>query len=268
MRYLFSLFMVCGGLISTPHLAFANTEQTTSSTRYFALKHLTVDAKASQPNAIKDPFEPLNRKIFTFNETLDRYIAKPIAIQYQQKIPENVRGSYTSFRKNLAEPWNAVNQLIQGKPSRAAKTLGRFSVNTLTSLGFADPASRIGLEAQEESLGMTMGYYGVPSGAYIMLPILGPSTVRNTVGLAVDFQASPQKYILKHHDEAAFSMLALTTIERRAGLLDLEKTLPADKYSAIRDFYLQKQAFDIAERQGKPIDESNFIDDVDPEQDQ
>lgn len=226
--------------------------------RYFTVANFTVDANAQQPVQMKDPFEPMNRKIYTFNEVLDRYIAKPVAVQYQEKIPEDVRGSYRSFRKNLAEPWNAVNQVIQGKPVRATKTLGRFAVNTLTSLGFADPASRIGLSKQEESFGTTLGYYGVNSGPYLMLPVLGPSTIRDAVGMAIDSQAQPQGYL--HDDKVKVSMTALTAVDRRAGLLDLEKALPDDKYAAIRDFYLQRRAFEIAERQGK-AEENAFIDD-------
>lgn len=88
----------------------------------------------------------------------------------EKKTPEDVRGSYRQFRKNLGEPWNAVNQLIQGRPGRAAKTLGRFTINTLTTLGLADPASRLGLPTEEENFGVTLGYYGVPSGPFLMLP--------------------------------------------------------------------------------------------------
>lgn len=239
--------------------AFAQSEQPTPSS---GLKIFTVDARAEQATEVKDPLEKLNRKIFTFNETLDKHIAKPIAIQYQEKIPEDVRSSYRLFRKNLGEPMNMVHQLIQGKPKRAAKTLGRFSVNTLTSLGFADPASRIGLTAEEESVGTTLGYYGINSGAFVMLPVLGPSTIRDSLGLAVDSQLSSTSYLLKDRNTEKWSLLGLKGLDKRANLLDLERTLPADRYSAIRDMYLQTTAFEIAEKQGKSM-ENAFIDDVD-----
>ena len=96
-----------------------------------------VNANAAQPDQVKDPLQPLNRQFYAFNDALDRTIVRPIAVQYTQKTPEQVRGSYRQFRKNLGEPWNAVNQLIQGRPSRAAKTFGRFTINTLTTLGLA-----------------------------------------------------------------------------------------------------------------------------------
>lgn len=238
----------------------SDKSQATKPVRYLTIKNFTVDARAQQPATVKDPFEPMNRKIFTFNETLDKYIAKPVAVQYQEKIPVEVRSSYRSFRKNLGEPWNAVNQLIQGKPVRATKTLGRFTVNTLTSLGFADPASRIGLTQQEESFGTTLGYYGVNTGPYLMLPVLGPSTIRDAVGMAIDSQAQPQSYL--HNDKATISMTALTGVDKRAGLLSIEQMLPEDKYAAIRDVYLDRKAFAIAELQGK-AEEHVFADETD-----
>lgn len=256
MRF-FSFSVIAFSLVSGS--VWAETQPT--QPRYFTLKNFTVDAQAEQPANVKDPFEPINRKIFSFNSTLDRYIAKPIAIQYQQKIPEDVRGSYRAFRKNFAEPWNAVNQLAQGKPTRAVKTLGRFSINTLTSLGFADPASRIGLESQEESFGSTLGYYGVPSGAYLMLPIIGPSTIRDSVGIAVDWQANAKNYILQDDKVADWAMTGITAIDRRTNLLSLEQGLPEDQYAAIRDMYLQVKKFEIAEKQGKSMDDA-FIEDV------
>lgn len=251
-----SLLILCG--LCASQTVFAQDE-TAKPVRYFTIKNFTVDANAAQPNAVKDPFEPMNRKIFTFNETLDKYIAKPVAIQYQEKIPEEVRGSYRSFRKNLGEPWNAVNQIIQGKPLRATKTLGRFTVNTLTSLGFADPASRIGLTAQEESFATTLGYYGVNSGPYLMLPILGPSTIRDAVGMVIDNRAEPQSYVSDH---ISVSMTPIALIDKRARLLELEKSLPEDKYAFIRDIYLQRKAFEIAELQGK-TQEQVFSDELD-----
>lgn len=162
---------------ATEATASPTTQRITTIQAIKDLKHLTkddlkVNANAAQPDEVKDPLQGLNRKIFTFNDALDRNLLKPVAIQYAAKVPEPVRSPYRQFRKNLGEPWNAVNQIIQGKPSRAAKTLGRFTINTLTTLGFADPARRLGLQTEEESFGVTLGYYGVPSGPYVMLPFL------------------------------------------------------------------------------------------------
>ena len=228
-------------------------------------KKLSVNANAAQSDEQKDPFESFNRKIFAFNDTLDRHIARPLAVQYVEKIPTDVRGSYRNFRKNLGEPWNAVNQLIQGRPVRAAKSLGRFTVNTLTTLGFADPARRLNLPAESEGFGITMGYYGIPSGPYLVLPILGPSTIREGVGTAVDSQARPQKYMLEDHEGAYWSEQVLRGIDARSQLLELEEVLQGDKYAQIRDFYLQRISFAISEKKGSTADDM-FIesdDDID-----
>lgn len=228
-------------------------------------KKLSVNANAAQSDAQKDPFEGFNRKIFAFNETLDTYIARPLAIQYVEKVPEDVRGSYRQFRKNLNEPWNAFNQLIQGRPARAAKSLGRFTVNTLTTLGFADPARRLNLTSESEGFGITMGYYGIPSGPYLVLPVFGPSTIREGAGLAVDSQARPQKYLLDDHEGAYWTEQTLRGIDARSQLLELENVLQGDKYAQIRDFYLQRISFAVTEKKG--IAEENMFIDSDEDSD-
>lgn len=231
------------------------------------LKHVTrqdlkVDANAAQPDEIKDPLQPLNRQIYAFNDMLDRNVARPLAVQYVAKVPTDVRGSYRHFRKNMGEPWNAVNQLAQGRPLRAIKSLGRFTINTITTLGLADPARRLGLETEEEDLGTTLGYYGVPSGAYIMLPIMGPSTLRDAAGRVVDSQARPQKYLLEDHDNLYWTEQVMRGVDTRANLLDVESVLQGDKYAAIRDIYLQRKKFEINEKKGgNSAEDVSFIED-------
>ncbi|TCB32336.1 VacJ family lipoprotein [Acinetobacter sp. ANC 4910] len=221
---------------------------------------LKVNANAAQPDNIKDPLEALNRETFAFNDFLDRNFARPVAVQYKTKVPDSVRGAYRAFRKNLNEPWNAVNQLVQGRPSRAAKSLGRFTINTVTTLGFADPARRLGLDMEEEGLGTTLGYYGVPSGPYLVLPIIGPSTFRDGFGFAVDGQARPQKYIFADNDGLYWSDQLLRGIDARAQILDVEDVLQGDRYAAIRDIYLQRKNFEIAQKQGLDTDNISFVD--------
>lgn len=225
-------------------------------------KNLKVNANAAQPDEVKDPLQPLNRKIYNINDTLDRNIVRPIAVQYKEKVPEDVRGSYNSFRTNLGEPWNAVNQLIQGRPLRAVKTLGRFTLNTLTTLGFADPAQHLGLDLESESFGTTLGYYGVPSGPYIVLPLYGPSTLRDGFGLVVDTVGRPQEY-MEGHETVYWTDQAGRGINARAQYLDLDSTLQGDKYSSLRDIYLQRRNFVIAEKKGQDAESINFIDDID-----
>ncbi|WP_407304400.1 VacJ family lipoprotein [Acinetobacter sp.] len=223
-------------------------------------KDLKVNANATQPESQKDPLQPLNRQIFAFNDVLDRHVARPLALQYKEKVPTDIRGSYRQFRKNLGEPWNMVNQLIQGRPVRAAESLGRFTINTITTLGFADPARRIGWSAEEENFGTTLGYYGVPSGAYLVLPLFGPSTFRDGLGTIVDSQARPQKYILDDQDGVYWADQSLRGIDARSQILDIENVLQGDKYAAIRDIYLQRKNFAIAEKKGLES-ESMFIED-------
>jgi len=224
---------------------------------------LKVDARAAQAEEVKDPFQPLNRKIYQFNDVIDRNVLRPVAVQYVEKVPKDVRGSYTQFRNNLGEPWNVVNQLIQGRPARAAKSLGRFTINTLTTLGLADPARRLGLSHEDERLGITLGYYGVPSGPYIMLPLLGPSSVRGVIGSAVDSQARPQKYILDDNDGLYWSDQSLRVIDTRSEILDVEGVLTGDRYAQIRDIYLQRTSYAIAEKKG--MESESLFTDIDDE---
>ncbi|AOA59138.1 MlaA family lipoprotein [Acinetobacter larvae] len=239
--------------------------------RFAALKELThikfqdlkVNANAAQEDQVKDPLQSLNREIFKFNDMLDRNVARPLAVQYAEKVPEDVRGAYRSFRKNMGEPWNAVNQTAQGRGKRALKTLGRFTINTLTSLGFADPARRLGLTAEEDSLGTTLGYYGVPTGPYLMLPVLGPSTLRHSLDALSDGYAKPTNIaMLNHHQTGlAWSNAVLAGVDSRSQFLDIESVLQGDRYAAMRDIYLQRINFSIAEKKGDDTDGISFIDD-------
>ena len=225
-------------------------------------EQLKVNANAAQADEVKDPLQPLNREIYKFNDMLDRNIARPVAVQYKKTVPTEVRSTYHGFRKNLGEPWNAVNQIAQGRFSRAAKTLGRFTINTLTTLGLADPASRLGLDTEDEDFGTTLGYYGIPSGPYIMLPVLGPSTFRDGIGRVADNFSRPQKYILDDHDRLYYGEQLWRGIDVRSQLLDVEEVLQGDKYAALRDAYLQKKNFDIAQKKGLNTDDTLFIDDT------
>ncbi|MGL3044764.1 MlaA family lipoprotein [Acinetobacter pecorum] len=226
---------------------------------------LKVDARAAQAEEVKDPFQPLNRKIYQFNDVIDRTVLRPVAVQYVEKVPQDVRGSYNQFRSNLGEPWNVVNQLIQGRPARAAKSLGRFTINTLTTLGLADPARHLGLSHEDEKFGITLGYYGVPSGPYIMLPFLGPSSVRGVIGSVVDSQARPQKYILEDNDGLYWSDQFWRVVDTRSELLDVEGVLTGDRYAQIRDIYLQRTNYTIAEKKGTEQDTLFLEDDFEDE---
>ncbi|WP_372403488.1 VacJ family lipoprotein [Acinetobacter piscicola] len=233
--------------------------------KYVKVENLKVNANAAQADDVKDPLQPLNREFFAFNDMLDRNVARPLAVQYSEKVPEDVRGSYSSFRKNLSEPWNAVNQLAQGRFSRAAKTLGRFTINTVTSLGFADPAKHLGMPNEDESLGTTLGYYGVPSGPYLMLPLFGPSTLRNSLDYVAESYANPLTYTVDNADQSGYiwGNRLMGGINARSRLLEFEGALQGDRYAAIRDIYLQRQSYNIAKKKGLDSEAISFVDDVD-----
>lgn len=223
---------------------------------------LWIDVSINQSEEINDPFQSVNRSIHQFNTVLDRSILRPLAENYSA-LPETAQDAYRQFHYNLEEPWSAVNQAVQGRGTRSLKSLGRFALNTLTTLGIADPARRLDLERESDGLETTLGYYGIPSGPYVMLPILGPNTFRSTLGLLVDRQGGVLKHAL-NDDGYAFYVAekALYGIDRRAQLIALEPTLlGGDEYSKMRDFYIQYVNFQIAEKRGL-TDEDLFIDDL------
>ena len=224
------------------------------------LKDFKVDAKAEQPDDVKDPLQPFNRKVYAFNDFFDRTLVRPIAVQYKEKIPAEVRGSHQQLRSTIHEPWNAVNQTIQGRPVRALKSLGRMVINTVTTLGLADPARRLGLEEESENFGTTLAYYGVPSGPYLVVPVFGPSSIRDGFGLIVDAYGRPQNYL--NHNSIYWTDQALRGIDARSQLIDLEDAVQGDKYAAIRDMYLQHKKFVVAEKKGLGAEGISFVDDA------
>lgn len=192
-----------------------------------------------------DPFESINRAVFTFNENADEYVIKPAAEAYQFVLPEFVRTGVTNFFSNIGDIFVAGNNLLQGKPGNAANDIGRFLVNsTIGILGLFDVATDAGLEKNKEDFGQTLGVWGVPSGPYVVLPLFGPSSVRDTAGLAVDLKTD---FILNsnqlNHDQKVGSTV-LRVVNQRANLLNASQLLEDaafDKYSFLRDSYLQRR---------------------------
>ena len=192
-----------------------------------------------------DPFESVNRAVFTFNENADEYVIKPVAEAYQFVLPDFVRTGVTNFFSNIGDVFVAVNNLLQGKPGNAANDIGRFLVNsTIGILGLFDVATDAGLEKNKEDFGQTLGVWGVPSGPYVVLPLFGPSSVRDTAGLALDIKTD---FILNsnqlNHDQKVGSTV-LRVVNQRANLLDASQLLEDaafDKYSFLRDSYLQRR---------------------------
>ena len=191
-----------------------------------------------------DPWEPVNRTVFAFNEDLDRVAVKPLATAYSEVMPPPVRVGVTNFFGNFRDFTTAVNSFLQLKIPRGFSDTARVLVNsTVGILGVFDVASRVGLEKHNEDFGQTLGYWGAGTGPYMVLPLFGPSTVRDTVGLVGDYFTDPEFFLI---NEAPANYIVFTTrlVNVRANLLQLEGVLnqaALDRYAFVRDAYLQRR---------------------------
>ena len=211
---------------------------------------------ATGPNANpRDPLEPLNRSVFSFNDALDRALLQPVATAYKQVVPQPVRSGVGNFFANLEDAWSAANSVVQFKGQAAAESALRFGVNTFFGLaGVIDLASDLGIERHSEDFGKTLGHWGVGSGAYIMLPFLGPSTLRDALALPVDFRFDIVSNI--EHVPTRNTLKAVNLIDSRASLLNATAVIEGaalDKYSFTRDAFLQRRRNAIFD--GNPPDE-------------
>jgi phospholipid-binding lipoprotein MlaA len=192
-----------------------------------------------------DPFESFNRSVYRFNDTLDRYALKPVAQAYQKVVPEPLQLMVGSFFGNLDDLYTGANNLLQAKPKEALVDFSRFVLNsTLGFAGVADVATGIGMPKHDEDLGQTLGYWGVPSGPYLVIPLLGPSTVRDAPSRAADIFLSPIDLLYDKSVRVRNSTWALRLIHGRAALLEAEKVIQGaalDPYSLIRDGWLQRR---------------------------
>lgn len=202
-----------------------------------------------------DPLEAFNRGVFAFNEALDTTILKPLATGYQALLPELVRTGVDNFFDNLIDAWSAVNHLLQGKPVEATEMGVRFGMNTFIGLGgLIDVASDAGLERRSEDFGQTLGRWGLGPGPYIMLPLLGPSTLRDTAALTLDWRATPVAMLHESRDRVPLAVLQI--ISTRARLLSVTRAIDEiaiDKYALIRDGFLARRRNQVYD--GDPPDE-------------
>jgi phospholipid-binding lipoprotein MlaA len=199
---------------------------------------------ATGPDANRaDPLEPFNRTIFSFNDKVDKAVVKPVASAYREVTPKLVRTGVTNFFGNIGDVWSAVNNALQAKPQRAFESLFRFTTNTVFGVaGLFDVASELKIPKHSEDFGQTLGHWGVPSGPYLVLPVLGPSTFRDTAGTVVDFNGN----LLTKSSDVGFrnTVSAVGIVNVRANLLDAGDLLDQaslDKYSFARDVYLQRR---------------------------
>ncbi len=205
-----------------------------------------------------DPLEPINRMVYTFNDKLDKYVLKPVAQRYQAHVPVVVRTGVRNFFSNLGEPLTIVNDVLQAKPAAAASDFMRFTFNTVFGVaGLFDVATGWDLPKHKEDFGQTFAVWGIGEGWYLVLPLLGPSNVRDTAGLPFNWQWDPVLYTER---AVKYSASGLRVVSQRADLLTASKVLDAatlDPYISVREAYRQKRWSD--QHDGEPP-EPDFFD--------
>ncbi len=198
---------------------------------------------ASTNNNPQDPLEPMNRAIYSFNDGVDKVLMKPVAEVYREVLPQFARTGVSNFFANINDVLIALNNLLQGKLPNAVSDVGRVVVNTTVGiLGLFDVATEIGLEKHNEDFGQTLGYWGVSTGPYLVLPFFGPSNVRDGLGRMVDHQTDPITYVDPSRDRNQLWLARI--VSTRAGLLDasnIMETAALDPYEFLRDAYLQRR---------------------------
>ncbi len=196
----------------------------------------------SRPDA-RDPFEPTNRAIYKFNDRVDKAVVRPTARVYQRVVPQFVRQSVRNVFSNVNDVRVGLNNALQGKFAIAYADFGRVMMNsTLGMLGLFDIASEAGIERHQEDFGQTLGWWGLPDGPFIMLPLFGPSNLRDTAGFFVDRLTDPLTYV--EPTRASNQITAGKLVSGRAELLDASKvldTVALDQYQFVRDAYLQRR---------------------------
>lgn len=246
---------LCTGLLLATSLSLAAEDAGSSpATDSAAEAPVAITAPAKNP----DPWEKFNRGVYRFNDVADRYALKPVAKGYKAVTPNLVRTGITNFFTNLRSPLVIMNDLLQGKVKQAGSDTARFVVNsTVGIVGLIDVGARINLPLHDEDFGQTLGVWGVPSGPYLMLPFMGPSSVRDGAGFGVDGVANPRRRVIDR--EADLILFGVDVVNSRASLLDLEDIIQGDRYLFIRDLYLQRREYAVRDGQ---IESDPFLDDA------
>jgi phospholipid-binding lipoprotein MlaA len=220
---------------------------------FFALATLWLAGCATVPPGKadpRDPWERVNRTTFAFNDVLDKTLGKPFAKAYVKVMPRAVRTGISNFLNNLDTINTVVNDALQGKMRQAGRDSSRFLLNSTVGLGgLFDPASTAGLEFNDEDFGQTFGKWGMKPGPYIVWPVLGPSTARDSVGKFVDQFTYPVTYL--EDDSTRYLIRGISLLDMRAGLLDLDAQIERsyDKYAFVRNAWLQRRQFQVTDGQ-------------------
>lgn len=205
----------------------------------------TLPAPAQLPQSY-DPWEPFNRRVYTFNDFVDRTIAKPLAEAYVKVVPRVIRLGVSNFFSNLGQPVSALNALLQGKPKQSAQSLGRFALNTTLGIGgIFDPASDAGLPNRSEDFGQTLGVWGWETSRYVQLPLFGPRTVRDSFGLIGDAPLSPIRPIEDDKTRIFLQGLQLVDVRTQLFAVDSMRKGAIDEYALVRDAWLQRRNYQI-----------------------
>lgn len=246
--FVVSVFLAVG-LVATPLLSVAYAEAKTGNDIAWADVQL---AEATQGDDVNDPLESLNRVIFQFNEAFQEALLKPVSVAYNTAVPQPVRSGVGNFLGNVSSPITLVNNILQGSMDNVMRTIARFMVNTVAGIGgISDVASSLGMEKHTEDFGQTLGFWGVPEGPYLVLPLFGPSNPRDAIGrFLVDgyFDAAGMWISNTDNSNLKWSRKGLDAVDTYAGVKDdLEeiKKTSVDYYAAIRSMYRQKRTSEI-----------------------
>ncbi len=213
---------------------------------------------------LRDPFERSNRATFRFNDALDRAIAKPVTKVYRKVTPQFAQTGVSNFMTNVSYPTVILNDFLQAKFRDGFSDFGRLLMNSTVGVGgLFDPATRAGLDLHDEDFGQTLGRWGVKSGPYLVLPLIGPSTSRDTFGMVFDEASDPRMYI--DNQALKWSLQALRQVDRRSKLMDADAVLDraADKYVLVRSAYLQRREYQVKDG-NVPDQVPEDMDDPDP----
>ena len=206
--------------------------------RFLFLFFISTFSIAEDEDVNVDPFESTNRIVFEISDDLDTMIIRPVAEIYRDVTPRFIKNSVTNFFYNLSEVDTIINQLLQGKIVLAGQDSLRFLINsTIGIVGFVDVATRVGFERHDEDFGQTLGYWGVPAGPYVFLPVIGPSTIRDSFSKPTSWFLSGNLSV--SDEEAKIFINLLDAVETRERLLVAEKLIVGDKYEFVKSVYLQ-----------------------------
>ena len=206
--------------------------------RFLFLFFISTFSIAEDEDVNVDPFESTNRIVFEISDDLDTMIIRPVAEIYRDVTPRFIKNSVTNFFYNLSEVDTIINQLLQGKIVLAGEDSLRFLINsTIGIVGFVDVATRVGFERHDEDFGQTLGYWGVPAGPYVFLPVIGPSTIRDSFSKPTSWFLSGNLSV--SDEEAKIIINLLDAVETRERLLVAEKLIVGDKYEFVKSVYLQ-----------------------------